>query len=417
MSLRGGREGVTWSKPKPVVTFPIAYLAGQFPLRSETFVWREVRELRRRGWPVHTFGLRRPGEVPDGLQDLAEATEYVYEPLGDAGHVGRKAERSSVPRLSWVRDAVAPGEPTGLRDRLTLRFQQRAGKRLARRLIELGIRHVHAHFAHAPTSVAMYAAAEAGIGFSFTGHANDLFQRRQLLRRKLERASFVGCISAWHQALYESIHPGGRYEVVRCGVPVSDYGPRPEQDEHRLRVLTICRLVEKKGVDTLLKAAARSPGVTVTVAGDGPMREQLEAMAGESVRFVGSVDAEAVPELLRRHDAFALPCRPATTGDRDGIPVVLMEAMAAGLPVVAGDLPAIRELIQDGVTGRLLDVEGRPLDQQSETLATLLSQWRTAPDATLAMAEAGRRRVEQEFSLAGNVDRLATLLLGAMEAS
>ena len=195
---------------------------------------------------------------------------------------------------------------------------------------------------------------------------------------------------------------------MRCGVPINDFGRPPARQIGRLRVLTVCRLVEKKGVDTLLRAAARVPGVEVTVAGDGPMREELEAMAPAGTRFLGAVDASAVAGLLGESDAFALPCRPAAGGDRDGIPVVLMEAMAAGLPVLSGDLPAIRELVKDGQTGRLVDVEV-PLEQQAEATAGVLRDWLANPDAASALAGQGRRRVVDEFSLAKNVDRLEAL--------
>jgi glycosyltransferase involved in cell wall biosynthesis len=382
--------------------FPIAYVAGQFPLRSETFVWREVRELRRRGWPVHTFGLRPPTEqTPEGLRDLREATRDVY------------ADGTPRPGLAGLADVLLPGEPTPWRDRLKLPVQAAAGKRLAKWLREANVQHVHAHFAHAPATVAAYAAGAAGISFSFTGHANDLFQRRQLLTRKLQRAAFVGCISEWHRELYRSLHADGTYEVIRCGVPTGDYDvPPPTPEPGKLRVLTLCRLVGKKGVDTLLRAAATVPGVEVTVAGDGPMRTELETMAPADTRFLGPVDAGQVPALLAEHDAFALPCRPDENGDRDGIPVVLMEAMAARRAVVAGDLPAIRELVENGVTGRLVAVEDVSQDEQIAATARVLRDWLAA--FPYDFADAGRRRVEQEFSLAANVDRLEAMLYAAV---
>src|SRR5205807_2706156 len=114
--------------------FPIAYIAGSFPSLSETFVYREVRELRRRGWEVLTISLNDP-------------------------------RRTGAARC----------------------------------------RPIHAHFAHAPATIAMYAAKQLGIGFSFTGHANDLFQRRALLKNKLKRATFVACISQWHSEFYQSL--------------------------------------------------------------------------------------------------------------------------------------------------------------------------------------------------------------------
>ena len=344
---------------------------------------------------MHLFALRTTPNSSLELSDLATQTDAVYD-------LPTSAMRGE---LHWWRDAAMPGETMSPTERIKLRFQQRAGRALAARLRDEKVQHVHAHFAHAPASVAMYAADAAGISWSFTGHANDLFQRRQLLKRKLERASFVACISQWHKAWYESIHPGGRYEIVRCGVPINDYGPAPTRQAGRLRVLTVCRLVEKKGVDTLLRAAAGVPGVEVTVAGDGPMRAELEAIDPAGTRFLGAVDASAVAGLLREHDAFALPCRPAGSGDRDGIPVVLMEAMAAGLPTLGGDLPAIRELIQDGQTGRLIDVEVS-LEQQIEQTAVVLRDWLADPSRAADVALEAHKLVSDEFSLGRNVERL-----------
>ena len=391
--------------------FPIAYVAGSFPLRSETFVWREVRELRRRGWTVHTIGLRPPEDgVPKELRDLFDSTQYVYGEIfrGDDKPAGGWWRRSATTRLA-LRDALLPGEKTSARDRAKLVVQAAAGAALGRHLAGLGVRHVHAHFAHAPATVSMYAARAMRASFSFTGHANDLFQRRALLRRKLERAAFVACISEWHRELYRSIHAGGRYEVIRCGVPVEDYGPPPMPALGGLiRVLTVARLVEKKGIDTLIRSVADVPQARLTVAGDGPQRDALERLAAEvgggRVAFLGPVDPSAVADLLREHDAFALPCRPSSDGDRDGIPVALMEAMAGSLPVLAGDLPAVRELVADGETGRLVpcgDVTAMPA-----AVAAILREWSRDAVARRVLGEAGRGRVVEEFGLGVNVGRL-----------
>ena len=392
--------------------FPIAYVAGAFPLRSETFVWREVRELRRRGWPVYTFGLRAPTErTPPELADLREATRDVYGEGFPKHRLVRPAlfnrREQARANVFWqsVCDAAIPGEATAVPDRLKLVRQGLAATALGQILEELDVEHVHAHFAHAATTVAMYAAQYAGIGYSFTGHANDIFQRRQLLRRKLQRASFVSCISNWHRDFYESVAPGkGRYDVIRCGVLVKDYGPPPGPlGDGTLRVLTVARLVEKKGIDTLIHAADRVPAVRVTVAGDGPMRAQLESLASTSggrVAFLGPVSPSAVAGLLREHDAFALPCRADENGDRDGIPVALMEAMASGLPTLSGDLPAIRELIEDGVTGRLVP------GGDAGAVAAVLGEWCANARERLELGQRARTWVEQEFSLAKTGDRL-----------
>lgn len=382
--------------------FPIAYVAGSFPLRSETFVWREVLELRRRGWPVHTFGLRPPQEVPEELAEMRASTQYVYGGIGPPPP--RMRLKTALPPA--LADALFSGERTSVRDRLKIPLQAGAGRKLAHVLTRLRVRHIHAHFAHAPTSVAMYAARYAGISFSFTGHANDLFQRRQLLKRKLQRASFVSCISEWHRDWYRSIHPDGDYRVIRCGVPVEQYGPPPQPAPGRLRVLCVARLVEKKGLELLIRAVESLPHVEVTIAGDGPERPHLEQLARASagrVRFLGAVDPSRVADLLREHHAFALPCRPTASGDRDGIPVALMEAMAGGLPVVAGDLPAIRELVEPGRSGVLVASAG---DEGVLRIRKILAAWADDAVERQRIGEAGQRRVREEFGVAMNIDRL-----------
>ena len=140
--------------------------------------------------------------------------------------------------------------------------QALVGLSLARRLRGRDVRHIQCHFAHAATTIGMYTAAQLGVPFSFTGHANDLFQRRCLLRRKLQRARYVGCISQWHRELYKETEPDrtGKYRLIRCGVDVASWVPVAPADgasEKPLRIVTVGRLVEKKGIDTLIEAVGR----------------------------------------------------------------------------------------------------------------------------------------------------------------
>lgn len=398
----------------------IAYLAGKFPLRSETFVYREVRELRRRGWTVFAGGLHPSPDVNEpSFRDLSDGAFVVY----DGGWIGRSfGEFVSHPISSLatiftsIGDLLAPGESMKLRDRIKLPAQAFAALGLAKRFREKGVQRIHCHFAHAPTTVGMYAARAMKIPFSFTGHANDLFQRRALLARKLRRADFVSCISHWHRELYHAIVPRETgYDVVRCGVESV-----PKQHLHRetnlLRVLTVSRLVEKKGTDTLIRALSdfgkqTSKWWQLVVAGDGPEKEKLIQLANDlacsaSVQFLGAVDNARVNELLAACDVFALPCRRDANGDADGIPVVLMEAMACGVPVISGDLPAIRELVEDNVNGLLVD--GRDAAACTAAIETLASD----ENRRRSLGLAGRTRVENEFLLAKNVDRLEKLLAG-----
>lgn len=387
----------------------IAYIAGQFPLRSETFVYREVRELRRRGWTVHTFGLNAVDEkTPDDLYDLRDSTSIIY----DDGSPFGKTIRHPLASLRGSIDAAIAREPTPLASRFKLVIQAAMGAELANQFRKMDVQHVHAHFAHAPTSIAMYAAGAAGIPFSFTGHANDLFQRRQLLKKKLGRAKFVSCISHWHRNLYRTLMPreDTDFPIIRCGVDTDLFSPPPDRPRAAVpHILTVCRLVEKKGVDALLRAVARlrqnQIDTHLTIAGDGPLRTKLESMTRElalsdNVRFAGALDSDCVLKEMQQADMLVLPCRVDSSGDRDGIPVVLMEAMACGVPVITGDLPAIRELVIDKETG--LRVDSHKIDEIATAIATLCRD----PDLSKSIGYAGRKWVVDEFSLRSSVSRL-----------
>lgn len=376
----------------------LAYIAGQFPLRSETFVYREVRALRQRGWEVTCVSLRPTADAPEASDDLTDDLITVYHPQ----------TRSAGWGTPGIKDAVFAGETTPLRDRLKLIYQARVALGLSTHLRQRGITHIHAHFAHAPATIAMYAARTMNIPFSFTGHANDLFQRRALLKRKLQRAKFVSCISEQHRQLYNSIfpRPDADYPIIRCGVDIASFNLQPRTPNAISKILTVCRLVEKKGVDTLIRAFAQlDTPAELLIAGDGPQRAELEAIAAQTpkagqVHFLGSVSNERVRELLQSCDIFALPCRVDRNGDKDGIPVVLIEAMACGLPVVAGDLPAIRELVVDNQTGLLVDATS--IEPTLHALHKLLSN----PDLASRLSCHGRDRVASEFALSENVARL-----------
>jgi glycosyltransferase involved in cell wall biosynthesis len=183
-----------------------------------------------------------------------------------------------------------------------------------------------------------------------------------------------------------------------------------------MRILTVGRLVEKKGIDTAIGAVAelnkRGVRAHLTIAGEGDDRGRLDKIVadlhcGEQITWLGAVSNSRVFELLGDADIFALPSRQDSNGDRDGIPVVLMEAMASGIPVVAGDLPAIAELVEDNVTGLLVK------ENQPGALADKLAMLWENVELRNRLASEGRKRVEGEFSLSMNLDRLERRFLAA----
>lgn len=408
----------------------ILYLAGCLPTRSETFVYREVFALRELGVRVRTASVHAPARALDDgpLEALAAETLAIY-PRGVAGiladaaaELAARPARTAGTIARAVRDAITADDARGLR-RAKVLWQALAALSLARRVRPDRIAHVHAHMAHVPATIAMYAARQLGIGFSFTGHANDLFPNRSLLRPKLARAAWVQCISRWHRDFYRSIvpRPDEDYPVVRCGVDTRLHTPPPPSDRPELAVLAVGRLVEKKGFDVLIEAAgdlarAGGPPVRVRIAGGGEEEARLRRLVdslppGASVELLGDTPNDRVMELMGEADLFVIPCRVAASGDRDGIPVVLMEAMSFGLPVIAGDLPAIRELVDGAGTGLL----ATPGDAASVADAVA----RVLRDRAMAerLGAGGRRRVEEEFGERTNVLRLSSAIEAASRAT
>ncbi len=418
----------------------VVYVASQLPKRSETFVYRELLGLRDRGRAVLAVSVNQPEGLTESLGDarldaLAREALVVY---GSGwwwrGLLG--AVRCPGVLLGAVRDAVLTRDVERVVGRLKVVAQAWAALGLAGRLRGRGVTHVHAHMAHVPTTVGMYLAGALGVPFSFTGHAADLFRDRCMLGEKLRRASFVSCISVWHRGFYRAVEPGlmeERLPVIRCGVPIP---PPPEAHVAAQalvpgvqgagaggEVLAVGRLVAKKGFDVLIEAWSelvvdgRLPsGWRLTIVGDGPMRGELEGLIsrlglGDGVLLAGSESNGRVLERMRGCDVFALPCREASDGDRDGIPVVLMEAMAEGKPVVCGDLLTIRELVSDNEHGLLVE------PGNVTKLAFALSVVLNSAIERRRMGSVGRSRVREEFSLAGNLDRLEAALTSVNKSS
>ena len=401
----------------------ILYMSGAVPVRSETFVYREIFALRSLGLDIQTASVHAPMRGLDEgmLEEMAQSTVEIYSSGAVSIVRDMLAEFFTHPFRTigtiWrcKLDAFFSADVTMSR-RPKVIWQGIAGIALAHRVRKRQIAHIHAHMAHVPTTIAMYAAKQLGVSFSFTGHANDIFPNRTLLKEKLERASYANCISYWHRAFFQSIvsRPDGDYPIVRCGVDTSEYEATPAPSGEKLEVLSVGRLVEKKGFDVLIRAAGEiaqggGPAMRITIAGGGPDADQLKALVEAlpptaEVEMLGDTDNDRVMELMSQADVFALPCRVATSGDRDGIPVVLMEAMARGRCVIAGDLETIRELVEDGVSGVMIP----PGDQ--DALEKVLIELANNRARIEELGRAARKRIEDEFDLMLNAERIKDAL-------
>lgn len=404
---------------------PVAYLCSRYPAVSHTFVQREVLALRERGVDVQTFSIRRaaPGELlSETDRQEHRSTVAVLPPAAMALATAHLGAAVGAPRayLATLARALRLA-PAGLRGLVWQLFYFAEAVLVWHECDTRGIAHIHVHFANVGADVALLAAhfgARAGRGprtWSLTLHGPaelyDVTANR--LEQKARAAAFVACTSDYSRSQVMALVPReewGKLHMVRSGaVDLSAwraYGAR-DATPGSLKVLSVARLVRRKGHVLLLEAIAslQRDGVDVTavIAGDGPERDRLGALARElgiadAVDLPGAVGQDEIRMLYEHADAFCLP------SFGEGVPVVLMEAMAMELPVVATRVMGTPELVEHGVEG-LLVPPGRA-DLLAEALARLAAE----PDLRLAMGQAGRRKLVSEFDFRRSAERLDGLL-------
>ena len=411
--------------PDAVLPGPIAYLTSEYPKASHTFILREVTALRALGTVVLTCSIRRTGpEHHIGPEEAAAAAETFHvldtarSPLRLLGaHLGLALRRPGLYARS-LRLAWSTRRP-GLRGlAMQAAYALEAGV-LAAHLRRRGVRHLHNHFVNSNCTVAMLAAAMAGIGYSFTLHgpADLIDPAGWRLDVKLARARFAACISHYARSqamLHTDPACWDRLRIVRCGVLPARYAATTTADGARTTgpdLLFVGRLAPVKGLRVLVEAFGRvlatHPSARLTLIGDGPDRATLEALAaplGGAVRFTGYLSQQAVADALAGCDLFVLP------SFAEGVPVVLMEAMASARPVVATRITGVPELVEDGTSG-LLVPPGDP-EALADAIATLVAD----PEARARMGAAGRARVTASFDVDREAARLKGLFAAAMTA-
>jgi glycosyltransferase involved in cell wall biosynthesis len=397
----------------------VAYLVKRFPRLSETFVLNEFLQLRDRGLEASLYALLDPGEAV-----IDPAAERVMPELRYLNLAGKPWQSSW--RLLRGAAAQAAMRPTGLarvtwalvsvhRSIPSLRHAA-AGLWLARELRREGVSHLHAHFAHSPAAVAYLCRLAGGPPFSFTAHAKDLYTTLpRNLRIRAHAARFVvTCTESNARFLHDLLGDAADVpiHVVHHGADIQRFHPAGRRPERGL-ILSVGRLVPKKGYQTLLEALCRvmrdGREFRLEVYGGGPQRTELEKMAdrlglGARISFHGARPPDEIVDAYARASLFVLAPHVLENGDRDGIPNVLVEAMAAGVPVVSTRMSGIPELIENGIEGILVEPD------DIEALAAAIS--RLLDDTALAdrLAAAGRRKVERSFDLIVNSKLVFDLL-------
>ena len=423
-----------------------------FPRVSETFISSELLRVEQAGVPMRLFVVKPVEERERALRHpVVDAIQARPEHLPDAAsltkplHLWRRADLApflpAIKRVARRRPrglarALATATAQAIRDRRT-RF---SGPRkiyikellqaiaLADRVIDApDVRHLHAHFAHGTTTITWHAATIAGLPFSFTGHARDIYAEhlnpKGWLRRKLLAARFVVTCTAANVRHLKAIAPAAEVHLVYHGLN-ADFArmlaaPQPATGERdTLRVLAVGRVVAKKGFDVLVDACAvlRRRGIAFEAAIVGQedkhsaaVRERIAVHGLErQVRLPGPMAQDALLREYRRASALCMPSR-LLADDRDGIPNVLVEAMAAGTPVIASAVSGIPELVEHEINGLLVAPE------DPEALADALLR---LGDEVFAerLARGGRETVARRFDGPRQAGRLAGLFMEAVRA-
>ncbi len=395
----------------------IAYLVSRYPAISHTFILREVLALRRRGFEIHTASINPPNCAPEGLTDEelheVETTFYIKSvavPRILAALLGQmflSPLRFFAGFLYALRIAGSD-----LRAMLFSVFYFGEAVLLSAWMRRKGLSHVHVHFATPAATVALIATRIAKIEFSVTVHGPDEFYEagRYQLAEKLRRAQFVCAIGQYCRSQLMKLSAQEhwhKFEISPLGVDPEVFSPvQHKRVAGQFRILCVGRLVSAKGQAILLEAVSQllrnRQNVFLTLVGDGPDRAGLERFASglgiaAHVRFAGSVNQDSIRLLYGQSDAFVLP------SFAEGIPVVLMEAMAMGIPCISTTITGIPELIVSGREGILVPPSDVAL------LAGAIMLLNDAPALAARIAARGRDKVHRAYNLDTNIDKLAAI--------
>ena len=396
----------------------IAYLLGQFPSVSETFILREICALQKLGFHITILSMQPGAElVHDAARPLLQQTRY------------------RPPALSWPSISAlftAPlHKPFGYLSALGLGLSHALRHPAA--ITELissfaaacyfvvtvppgQMRHIHAHFATYPSTVGLLLAEMLGVGFSMSCHAQDIFtDQAKLMRAKIDGAEFITVCTDYGADRLQRKHAmlnSEKLKVIRHGVDFTEFVPGPHRDHHVPLIVSVGRLIEKKGFPILLRAAAiiAAEGIEFELAiiGEGPQREELEQLVNglalaDRVHLPGAQSEDELIALYRMADVFALAPIVAEDGDRDGLPNVIIEAMAADIPVVATDVGAVAELVVHEETGLL----AQPGNAQE--IAEYIERALVDRDLRHRLVANARYSVERNYDVTRNAGQLASI--------
>jgi glycosyltransferase involved in cell wall biosynthesis len=393
----------------------LTYLHGRYPVLTETFIDREIQRLLGRGVDLRIVSIRRPSDDLSAAQrEISQRVEYLLpaSPTRVALALGWGLllhPRTFLWTLAWL---LSRSHPPGTRRRTALHFV--TGVYAAWRLRDRRGIHIHAHFVDRAATVALVASRLLGTTYSVTAHAQEIYVNPVLLRERIGEAAFaVTCTEYNLRHLRGEL--GARatarlhrlYHGMDLAVDRQPAGAGAERDPRF--IISVAQLWERKGLRYLVEACGilrdRGTDFRCEIVGEGPLRGELESLIarldlGERVTLTGPQPFPEVARRYRQASAFVLPCIVTEEGDRDGIPNVILEAMASRLPVVSTPVSGIPEVIHDGETGLVVP------ERDPAAIADAIQRLASDPSLAAAIAERANTLVRAEFDPDRNVGRL-----------
>ncbi len=402
----------------------IAYVVATFPKPSETFVIREVEALQRRGFRITVWALRKSGKAcfdglasPEGPRVLTRPSVVSRDGIGHFLFLAASHPVRCVIVLAYV-CVLAVNSP---RLAAVLLRNLPAVACFARDAQNEGVDHIHGYFLNLPALLAMAVAVLARLPFTVAGHARDVFVCPGPMAFLIRHAqSVILCSGAVASELGKHLpdEMTSRLRVIHHGIDITRWkaaNGHIRKDDVPV-ILAIGRFVEKKGFDVLLRSCAllrdRAIAFRLLILGDGPQAQRLHRIVAreglaEHVVFTGWTPQARLRQIMGTATVLAVPSVVAHDGDQDGIPNVVLEAAACGVPVVASRLPGITEAVEDGVTGVLVE----PGDHQA--LARSIERILEDRDWQKRLAERGRSKVERDFDIRRNARLIGEVFLNA----
>jgi glycosyltransferase involved in cell wall biosynthesis len=404
----------------------VGYVVKRYPCYSETFIVREILAHERAGLEVEIFSLRPTGDghFQDLLARVRARVTYLFSVSEGLATEALFAGPLTAARF-W-RGVSAAGELLpGVWAALEEAREEEArdvyqSLALAAEVRRKGIGHLHASFAHEACTIARLAARLAGVPYSFTARAKDIFHegvRPDDLRRKFRDAAGVVTVSDYHlDYLRRTFGPlAGHVQRIYNGLDLDEF-PYVSPHDRPPVILAVGRLVEKKGFADLIDAcgllARRGRDFRCRIVGAGALeadlRAQIERLGLQGlVELIGPLPQGEVIREMHGACVLAAPCVVARDGDRDGLPNVIQEALALGTPVVSTDVTGIAEVVRDGETGLQVPQRDPP------ALAEALDRFLTGPRLRVHLAAGGRRLIDAEFDIRRNTERRRALFRAA----